>query len=89
VVSGGSLIVKTTITGCGGGWSLGWSTGTEITAANITLTAGTTTDSSTISAPVVFNAAATKPEVFCTTGAATAGAVHARVWGFKHAAPAN
>jgi hypothetical protein len=89
VISGASLRVLTTIGTCAGGWSLGWSTGTEITAANTTLTAGTTSDSSTHSEPVAFNAAATQPLVHCTTSNASAGVVHAKVWGFKHAAPAN
>lgn len=88
-VQGASLIVKTTITGCSGGWSLGYSSGTEFGSANTTLTAGTTTDSSTLSYNVAYNAAAGLPKVFCTTGAATAGAVHARVWGYKIVSPAN
>jgi len=89
VVQGASLRVTTTITGCAGGWSLGYSTGTEFSAANTTLTAGTTTDSSTLVPNLAFNAAAHVPIVFCTTGAATAGAVHARYWGVKLAAPAQ
>jgi len=88
-VMGGTLLVTTTITGCAGGWSLGFSSGTEFGAANTNLTAGSSTDSSTLVAAYAFNAAATKPEVHCTTGDATAGAVHARVWGYKQVAPAN
>ena len=79
--------VTTTIGTCAGGWSLGFSTGTEFTAANTTLTAGTTTDSSTISTPVTMNAAATIPIIHCTTSNASAGAVHAKYAGYKLAAP--
>jgi hypothetical protein len=88
VVQGSVARVTTTITGCAGGWSLGFTTGTEFSAANTTLTAGTTSDSSTLVPNFVFNAAAHVPIVFCTTGAATAGAVHARYWGYKLTAPA-
>lgn len=87
VVSGATAIVKTTITGCAGGWSLGHTSGVEFGAANTTLTAGTTTDSSTLVPNYVFNVAAHVPIVFCTTGAATAGVVHARYWGHKLVAP--
>lgn len=88
-VMGAVARVTTTITGCTGGWSLGYTSGVEFTSANTTLTAGTTTDSSTLVAPVIFNAAAIIPVVHCTTANATAGAVHARVWGLKMAPPAN
>lgn len=81
--------VTTTIVTCAGGWSLGFSSGTEFTAANTGLTAGTTTDSSTLVAPVVFNAAATVPIAHCTTSNASAGAIHPRFWGYKMAPPAN
>lgn len=80
----GSARVTTTIGTCAGGWSLGFTTGTEITAANTTLTAGTTTDSSTFSAALL-NAAATAPIVHCTTSNASAGAVRAAYWGYKYA----
>lgn len=80
--------VTTTITGCTGGWSLGYTSGVEFSAANTTLVAGTTTDTSTLVTAVAFNAAATPPVVHCTTANATAGAVHARVFGIKMAAPA-
>jgi hypothetical protein len=88
VVLGVSAKVTTTIATCAGGWSLGYSTGTEFTAANTTLTAGTTTDSSTLVPNVAFNVAAALPVVHCTTSNASAGAVHAHVWGYKYAAPA-
>lgn len=78
--------VTTTIGTCAGGWSLGWSTGTEFTAANTTLTAGTTTDSSTITLPAIV-AAATIPIVHCTTSNASAGAVHPHFEGYKLVAP--
>lgn len=86
VVMGATAKVTTTIGTCTGGWSLGWSTGTEFTAANTTLTAGTTTDSSTVTLPAVV-AAATIPVVHCTTANASAGAVHSRFWGYKLVAP--
>ena len=88
VVTVASAKVTTTIATCAGGWSLGWSTGTEFTAANTTLTAGTTTDSSTVTLPAVV-AAATIPVVHCTTSNASAGAVHAHIEGYKNVAPAN
>jgi hypothetical protein len=91
VVQGATARVSTTITGCSGGWSLGFSSGTEFTPANTTLTAGTTTDSTATQALVpdyVFNSTSAPPKVFCTTSAATAGAVHAKVWGLKMAPPA-
>jgi hypothetical protein len=88
VVTVASAKVTTTIATCAGGWSLGWSTGTEFTAANLTLTAGTTTDSSTVTLPAVV-AAATIPVVHCTTSNASAGAVHAHIEGYKNVAPAN
>lgn len=87
VVMGAVGRVTTTIGTCAGGWSLGFSTGTEFGAANTTLTAGTTTDSSTISAAVTMTAAATVPIAHCTTSNASAGAIHARFWGYKFAAP--
>lgn len=89
VVLGATARVITTITGCTGGWGLGFSTGVEWAATNTTLTAGTTTDSSTLATPLVFNAAATAPLVHCTTANASAGAVHARVWGYKEVAPGS
>jgi len=89
VVASATARVTTTITGCTGGWSLGFTSGTEFGAANTTLTAGTTTDSSTLVPNYVFNAAAAVPVAFCTTAAATAGAVHAHIVGYKLAAPAN
>jgi hypothetical protein len=88
-VTGASLLVTTTIGTCAGGWSLGFTSGTEFTAANTTLTAGTTTDSSTLATPYAFNATAAVPVVHCTTSNASAGKVHARVWGLKIAAPAS
>lgn len=90
VVEGASLRVNTTITGCTGGWSIGNATVTSAyTAANATLAAGTTTDTSTMTLPLVFNTATVAPVVTCTTANATAGIVHARVWGVKIAAPSN
>ena len=88
VVTVASAKVTTLIATCAGGWSLGWSTGTEFTAANTTLTAGTTTDSSTVTLPAVV-AAATIPVVHCTTSNASAGAVHPHIEGYKNVAPAN
>ena len=87
-VMGAVARVTSTIGGCTGGWSLGYSSGTEFTAANTTLTAGTTTDSSTLTPAVAFNAAATVPVAHCTTSNASSGAIHARIWGWKMAAPA-
>lgn len=87
-VMGATAKVTTTIATCAGGWSLGYTSGTEFTAANTTLTAGTTTDTSTLVAAVAFNAAATVPVAHCTTSNASAGALHARVWGYKMVAPA-
>jgi hypothetical protein len=89
VVLGATARVTTTVTGCSGGWSLGYSSGTEFGAANTTLTAGTTTDSSTLSYAVAFNASATAPIAKCTTSNATAGAIHPHFWGYKFVAPAN
>lgn len=88
VVTSATARVTTTITGCTGGWSLGYSTGTEFGSANTTLTAGTTTDSSTLVPNYTFNAAAAVPVAFCTTAAATAGAIHGHIVGYKLAAPA-
>jgi hypothetical protein len=88
VVSSATARVSTTITGCTGGWSLGFSSGTEFGAANTTLAAGTTTDSSTLVPNYAFNAAASLPVAYCTTAAASAGAIHAHVVGYKLAAPA-
>jgi hypothetical protein len=88
VVSAATARVATTITGCTGGWSLGFTSGTEFGAANTTLTAGTTTDSSTLVPNYAFNSAAAVPVAFCTTAAASAGAIHAHVVGYKLAAPA-
>lgn len=87
-ILGGVARVTTTITTCAGGWSLGFTSGTELSAANTGLTAGTTTDTSTLVPAVAFNAAATPPIIHCTTSNAAAGAVHARVYGIKQAAPA-
>ncbi len=89
VVSSATARVSTTITGCTGGWSLGFTSGTEFGAANTTLAAGTTTDSSTLVPNYVYNAAAAVPVAFCTTAAASAGAIHAHIVGYKLAAPAN
>lgn len=89
VVTAATARVTTTITGCSGGWSLGYTTGTEFGAANTGLTAGTTTDSSTLVPNYTFNAGAAVPVAFCTTAAATAGAIHAHIVGYKLAAPAN
>ena len=89
VVSSATARVTTTITGCTGGWSLGFTSGTEFSAANTTLTSGTTTDSSTLVPNYAFNAAAAVPVAFCTTAAASAGAIHAHIVGYKLAAPAN
>ena len=89
VVSAATARVSTTITGCTGGWSLGFTSGTEFGAANTTLTVGTTTDSSTLVPNYVFNSATAVPVAFCTTAAATAGALHAHIVGYKLAAPAN
>lgn len=88
VVESATARVTTTIATCAGGWSLGWSTGTEFTAANTTLTSGTTTDSSTITLPAAV-IAATIPINKCTTSNASAGAIHAHFEGFKVVAPAN
>lgn len=80
--------VTTTIGTCAGGWALGSAGGAaNLTATNTTLTAGTTTDSSTITQPLAINAAAL-PIVHCTTSNASAGAVHAHFEGYKLAAPA-
>ena len=87
VVVGATARVETTIGTCAGGWSLGYSTGTEFSAANTTLVAGTTTDSSTLVPMVAFNAAATVPIAHCTTSNASAGVIHARIWGYKYVAP--
>ena len=86
VVTSATARVTTTIATCAGGWSLGWSTGTEFTAANTTLTAGTTTDSSTITQPAAVNAA-TIPINKCTTSNASAGAIHPHFEGYKIVAP--
>jgi hypothetical protein len=53
-VMGAVARVTTTISTCAGGWSLGYSSGTEFTAANTGLTAGTTSDSSTLQPAVAF-----------------------------------
>jgi hypothetical protein len=92
VVMHASANVTTTITSCSGGWSLGYSSGTEFTAAQTTLTAGTTTDTATgasnMTLPVAMVAAATIPINKCTTSNASAGAIHATFSGYKIAAPA-
>ncbi|HEY2496553.1 MAG TPA: hypothetical protein VGK24_05750 [Candidatus Angelobacter sp.] len=87
VVMGASARVTVTIATCTGGWSLGISSGTEFTAANTTLTAGTTTDSSTGGTTFITGTAGV-PIAHCTTANASAGAIHARVWGYKQVAPA-
>jgi len=87
VVSSATARVTTTITGCTGGWSLGI-TGTEFGAANTTLAAGTTTDTSALVPNYAFNSAAALPVAYCTTAAASAGAIHAHVVGYKLSAPA-
>lgn len=87
IVLGSTARVDTTITGCTGGWSLGYSSGTEFTAANTTLTLGTTTDTSTFALPYMFNASATIPVAHCTTADATAGTLHAKIWGYKLVVP--
>lgn len=91
VIMSATARVTTTIGTCAGGWSLAWTggTGTNLTAANTTLTAGTTTDSSTLNTPIAFNIAATTPVAFCTTSNASAGAIHATFSGYKLAAPAQ
>lgn len=92
LVTMASARVNTTITTCTGGWSLGIAggTGTDFTAANTTLTAGTTTDSSTLAAGLpVKTTTAQLPTIFCTTAAAAAGAVHPHYEGYKVVAPAN
>jgi hypothetical protein len=89
VVLSASARVTTTIATCAGGWSLGFSTGTEFGSANTTLTAGTTTDSSTIALPTVMTAAATIPINKCTTSNASAGAIHPHFEGYKVVAPAQ
>jgi hypothetical protein len=91
VVMSATARVTTTIATCAGGWSLAWTggSGTNLTAANTTLTAGTTTDSSTLATPVAFNISATTPVAFCTTSNASAGAIHATFAGYKLAAPAQ
>lgn len=91
IVMSATARVTTTIGTCAGGWSLAWTggSGTNLTAANTTLTAGTTTDSSTLSTPVAFNIAATTPVAFCTTSNASAGAIHATFSGYKLVAPAQ
>lgn len=88
VVMSATARVTTTIATCAGGWSLGWSSGTDFTSANTTLTAGTTTDSSTTTLPAVVGTA-TIPINKCTTSNASAGKIHARFSGYKLAAPAN
>lgn len=88
-VLGATAKVTTTIVTCAGGWSLGFTSGTEFGAANTNLTAGSNTDTSTLVPAVAFNAAATPPIAHCTTSNASAGALHARVWGYKMVAPAN
>lgn len=90
VVMGAAGRVTTTIGTCAGGWSIGYSSGVEFTVANTNLTAGQTTDTTATQAnlyAVAFNAAATPPIIHCTTSNASAGAVHARVWGYKMAPP--
>jgi len=89
VVMHASANVTTTIGTCAGGWSLGESTGTEFGAANTTLTAGTTTDSSTLALPFTDNLAAAVPIAHCTTSNASAGAIHATFSGYKVVAPAQ
>jgi hypothetical protein len=90
VVEVASARVTTTIGTCAGGWSLGITggTGTDFTGANTTLTAGTTTDSSTITLPKA-TAATALPTIFCTTSNASAGAVHPHWEGYKVVPPAQ
>lgn len=87
VVMSATARVTTTIGTCAGGWSLGFTSGTEFSAANTTLTAGTTTDSSTLTLPAIMSGAATPPIIHCTTSNASAGAVHPKFAGYKLAAP--
>lgn len=89
VVMQATARVTTTITACGGGWGLGFSSSDELASTNTTLTAGTTTDSSTIKTPYAFTASAAVPIAYCTTAAASAGAIHATFSGYKVAAPAS
>jgi len=88
IVTSATARVNVTITGCSGGWGLGFTSADEFAATNTTLTAGTTTDSSTIKTPVNTGAsAAALPIIYCTTGDATAGAVHPHFEGYKLVAP--
>lgn len=92
IVFGATGRVTTTIGTCAGGWSLGFTTGLEFTAANTNLTAGSTLDTTATivsSVPVAFNIAATIPVIHCTTSNASSGAVHARIWGVKLVSPAS
>lgn len=80
---GASGIVKTTITGCTGGWSIGVAGGNNFTTPQTTLTAGTTALGKQASPAAVGTAAGLTPvTIACTTANAGAGAVKARVWGF-------
>jgi hypothetical protein len=90
IVTSASGRVTVTIGTCAGGWALGSAGGgANLTATNVTLTAGTTTDSSNlVTQPLAINAAAL-PIVHCTTSNASAGAVHAHFEGYKVAAPAS
>lgn len=90
VVMGAAGRVTTTIGTCAGGWSLGYSTGVEFTPANTNLTAGQTSDTTATLAnlyAVAYNAAAGPVIIHCTTSNASAGALHARVWGYKMVSP--
>lgn len=88
VVISATARVNVTIATCAGGWSLGITSGTEFTAANTTLTAGTTTDSST-GGTTFLTGAAGVPIAHCTTSNASAGAIHAVFQGYKLVAPSN
>jgi hypothetical protein len=86
VVISATARVNVTIGTCTGGWSLGITSGTEFTAANTTLTAGTTTDSSTGGTTFITGTAGL-PIAHCTTANASAGAIHAVFQGYKLVAP--
>lgn len=90
VIEVASAKVTTTITSCTGGWSLGGVTdgGTFFTAANTTLTAGTTTDSSTLSVPKATTSAELL-RITCTTSNAGAGVIHPHLEGYKVVPPAS
>lgn len=99
VILGVVARVNTTITACSGGWELGdGTTAARFAAANGTLTAGTlsavsppylTSGIASTSTGAVSAASALSLINTCVTSNASAGAIHAHLWGYVLVPPAS